>query len=343
MTPPETESMLGEWPSFLRVPEEDVLPLSRPTGQALARYIWWDGEIRDAETLSVHYYSNALHYGTAVFEGIRCYPVERAAGGERGPALFRVRDHVVRLLASAGLYGMKVPFSAEALIEGARVVVQKNAIENGYLRPLVFFGRGPIDLKPKKECPVRCFIAARELGSFLGEDALRRGVRVTISSWRKFHHTMLPTMAKASGHYANSVLAAHEAVDRGFDDAILLNQDGTVASATGENVFFVRGGVVTTNDESSSIVPGITRDSVMQLARDLGIPVTVKAFTREEMLRGEEVFLTGTAAEVTPVREIDGVEFRTGPKTFGAALQRAYLRATTGKDPKHQDWLTPVG
>jgi branched-chain amino acid aminotransferase len=330
MTPLDTE-----WPSFHGVPEDDILPL-RPSTQALSRWIWWDGELREAEPLSVHYYANALHYGTAVFEGIRCYPTER------GRILFRLREHVERLLSSARLYGMKVPFDAEALIQGSVEVTRKNGIENGYLRPLVYFGRGPIDLKPKRECPVRVFIAGRELGSFLGESALRNGVRVTISSWRKFHHTMLPTMAKASGHYANSVLAAHEAVDRGFDDAILLNQDGTVASATGENVFCVKNGVLYTNDESSSIVPGITRDSVLQIAREHDVPVVIRAFTREELMRADEVFLTGTAAEVTPVREIDGFEFKTGKKTLGATFQRAYLRAVTGKDEKHLGWLTPV-
>jgi branched-chain amino acid aminotransferase len=186
------------------------------------------------------------------------------------------------------------------------------------------------------------FIAIRELGTFLGEAALRNGIRVTISSWRKLHHTMLPTMAKASGHYANNVLAAHEALDRGFDDAILLNHDGTVASATGENVFLVKEGTLVTNDVSSSIVPGITRDCVLELARELEVPVEIKAFTREEMLRSDEVFLTGTAAEVTPVREIDGVEFSTGKRTFGALFQRAYLRIVSGKDDKHADWLTRV-
>lgn len=335
MTP--VENALDEWPSFSMVPEDDTLPLStRPSGQTLSRRIWWDGELRDAEPMSVHYYSNALHYGTAVFEGIRCYPTEQ------GPALFRLKEHIERLVRSAKLYGMLVPFSEQQLVDGAIAVTRENQIENGYLRPLAFFGPGPIDLKPKRECPVRVFIAARELGSFLGEGALRNGIRVTVSSWRKFHHTMLPTMAKASGHYANSVLAAHEALDRGYDDALLLNQDGTVASATGENVFFVRNGQLFTNDESSSIVPGLTRDSVLRLAAELNVPVTIKAFTREELLRADEVFLTGTAAEVTPVREIDGVEFRTGKKTFGATFQRAYLRVVTGNDPRHADWLTLV-
>ncbi|HLV21475.1 MAG TPA: branched-chain amino acid transaminase [Polyangiaceae bacterium] len=326
-----------EWPSFSGVPEEDALPLKRSQGQALARWIWWNGELREADAVKLHYYANALHYGTAVFEGIRCYPTVRGR-----LALFRLKDHVVRLVSSARLYGMKVPYSVDELIQGAVEVTRNNGIENGYLRPLAYFGHGPIDLKPKRECPVRVFIAARQLGTFLGEGALRNGIRVCTSSWRKFHHTVMPTMAKASGHYANSVLAAHEAVDRGFDDAILLNQNGTVASATGENVFFVKDGGLFTNDESSSIVPGITRDSILTIARQLGVPVTIRAFTREELMRADEVFLTGTAAELTPVRELDGMEFATGRKTLGAAFQRAYLRAVTGKDDQYQDWLTLV-
>jgi branched-chain amino acid aminotransferase len=331
MTPLDTE-----WPNFDGVPEEDALISARPRGQKLARYVWWDGEVREADSLNVHYYANALHYGTAVFEGIRCYPTSR------GPALVRLADHVERLISSARLYGMKLPFSAEELARGALEVTRRNGIQNGYLRPLAYFGAGPIDLRPKKECPVRVFIAVRELGTFLGEDALRNGVRVTISSWRKFHHTMLPTMAKASGHYANSVLAAHEAMDRGYDDAILLNQDGTVASGTGQNVFFVKGGVLHTNDESSSIVPGITRDCVLAIAAAHHIPIRIRAFTREDLVRADEVFMTGTAAEVTPVRELDGAEFVTGKSTLGALFQRAYLRAVTGKDDERLSWLNFV-
>jgi len=238
---------------------------------------------------------------------------------------------------------MKVPFDLDALQRAAIEVTRRNGIHNGYLRPLAYFGAGPIDLKPKRECPVHVFVAVRELGTFLGNDALRNGIRVTISSWRRFHHTMLPTMAKASGHYANSVLAAHEAMDRGFDDAILLTQDGTVSSATGHNVFFVRGDVLTTNDETSSIIPGITRDCILQIAREHGVSVQIRAFTREDLMRADEVFLTGTAAEVTPVRELDGVSYRTGKKSLSASFQRAYLRAVTGKDPKHLGWLTRVG
>jgi branched-chain amino acid aminotransferase len=326
-----------EWPNFAGVPEDDVLTLSqRPRGQALARWVWWDGVLREADQLSVHYYANALHYGTAVFEGIRVYPTQR------GPALFRLRDHIERLITSTRLYGMKLPFDLDQLVEGAIEVTRKNGIDNGYIRPLAYFGRGPIDLRPKRECKVHTFIAIRELGTFLGEGALRNGIRVTVSSWRRVHHTMLPMMAKASGHYANGVLAAHEALDRGYDDAILLNQDGTVASATGENIFFVKGGTLFTNDETSSIVPGITRDSILEIAKENGVPVVIRAFTREDLLRADEVFLTGTAAEVTPVREIDGAEFRTGKKTFSALFQRAYLRIVTGKVDSRLDWLTFV-
>lgn len=326
-----------EWPNFTQIPLEEDLPTHRPQGQALSEHIWWNGDIKPAQEQSVHYYANALHYGTAVFEGIRVYPTER------GPALLRLGDHMDRLLTSAKLYGMKIPFTRDQLCQGAIDVTRQNAVTNAYLRPLAFFGYGPIDITPKKQCRVNVFIATRELGTFLGEKALRNGVRSTVSSWRKFPHDCMPTMAKASGHYANSVLAAHEALDRGFDDAILLNADGTVSSASGGNLFYVKDQVLYTNDERSSIVPGITRDCVLSLARDAQVVCSVRPFTREEMLRADEVFQTGTAAEITPVREIDGVEFRTGKDSLGARLQRAYLAVVTGKNSKYAHWLTYVG
>jgi branched-chain amino acid aminotransferase len=329
--------MDNEWPNLSDVPDEELLSSARPKGQALTRFVWYNGELREAEKQNVHYYSNALHYGTAVFEGIRCYPTDK------GPVLFRLKDHIERLISSGRLYGMKIPFDVSALSAACVELTRKNSVQDGYIRPLVYFGEGPIDLRPKRGCPVHTLIAVRELGTFLGEGALRNGVRVTISSWRKTHHTMLPTMAKASGHYASAVLAAHEAMDRGYDDAILLNGDGTVSSATGQNVFFVKDGRLITNDETSSIVPGITRDSILRLAReDLSLPVEIRSFTREDLMRADEVFMTGTAAEVTPVRELDGMEFRAGRTTIGAELQKLYLRAATGKDARHSDWLTRV-
>ncbi|HEX2734885.1 MAG TPA: branched-chain amino acid transaminase [Polyangiaceae bacterium] len=325
-----------EWPSFMQIPEEDSVVVPRPKGQALSPYIWWNGEIKNAHDQSIHYYANALHYGTAVFEGIRCYPTAN------GAALFRLKDHMERLVGSARIYGMKLGFSVEELCRGALDVTRQNGVSNAYLRPLAFFGYGPIDITPKKECAVNVFIATRELGYFLGEKALRNGARLMVSSWRKFPHACLPTMAKASGHYANSVLAAHEAYDHGFDDAILLNQDGTVSSTTGGNLFFVRGHTLYTNDTTSAIVPGITQDSILTLARDAGVDVSIRAFTREELLRADEVFMTGTAAEVTPVHEIDGIEYRTGKSTLAAQLQGAYLATVTGRNPAHKEWIAPV-
>jgi branched-chain amino acid aminotransferase len=326
-----------EWPSFAGVPEDDALTLfTRPESQELARWVWQNGELREAEQTRVHYYAHALHYGSAVFEGIRAYPTAK------GTVLFRLDDHIDRLLHSAGLYGMKLGYTAEELTKGAIEVTARNGIDNGYLRPIAFFGAGPIDLKPKLACPVDTIIAIRSLGAFLGGNALRNGVRLTVSTWRRFHHSMMPTMAKASGHYANSVLAAHEAVDRGFDDAVLLNWDGTVACTSGMNIFFGHDGRLFTNDAQSSIVPGITRDSILALARDNAIEVEVRPFTREELQRADEVFLTGTAAEVTPVRELDGIAYRTGRQTMGAFLQRAYMRAVLGLDEMHLDWLTYV-
>jgi branched-chain amino acid aminotransferase len=325
-----------EWPNFTQIPQEDLLQFSRPKGQELSDYIWWNGEVKVAQGQNIHYYANALHYGTAVFEGIRCYPTAH------GRALFRVRDHMIRLMGSAKIYGMQIPYTLDQLCQGAVDVARQNGVANAYLRPLAFFGYGPIDITPKKACAVNTFIATRELGFFLGEKALRNGIRMMVSSWRKFPHQCLPTMAKASGHYANSVLAAHEALDHGFDDAILLNPDGTVSSATGGNLFFVKDGVLFTNDERSSIVPGITRQTVLALANDAQVPIEIRPFTREEVLRADEVFLTGTAAEVTPVQEIDGVQFETGKHTHAAQLQHAYMAVVTGRSEAHQDWLTPL-
>lgn len=328
--------MRNEWPSFSIVPESEALP-ARPRGQTLSRFVWWNGELSEAENQSVHYYANALHYGTAVFEGIRCYPTDK------GPALFRLREHIERLVHSARIYGMRIAYDVDTLCQACVAVSEKNGITDGYLRPVAYFGEGPIDLKPQRACPVHVFIAVRELGTFLGEGALRNGVRVTISSYVKVHRSMQPTHAKASGHYASAVLAAHEAMGRGFDDAILLNVDGTVSAATGQNVFLVKDERLVTNDEYSSIVPGITRDTILQLAQDdLGIPCDVRSMTRQDLVTADEIFMTGTAAEVTPVAALDAVEFRTGRHTLGAKLQLAYLRAVTGKDPKRTAWLTRV-
>jgi branched-chain amino acid aminotransferase len=302
-----------------------------------APWVWVNGGLVKSETLRVHYFTHALHYGSAVFEGIRCYDTPA------GPALFRLDDHMRRLLASSRVYGMRLPYDAEALVAAAREVVRANRVRNAYVRPLAFYGEGPIHLTPRSTCPVEAFIAARPLGAYLGDEGIARGIRVILSSWRKFDRTMLPPAVKGSGHYTNSILAAQEAAERGAAEAILLNADGSVAEATGENVFFVKDGLLVTNDASSNILPGITRDSVLRLARDLGIPIAIRPFGPAELFAADEVLLTGTAAEVTPVAVIDDRPLPPRPADgVTARLQRLYFDCVRGRAPLYSEWLTHV-
>ena len=308
-----------------------------PGTEGHAPWVWVNGSLVRTADLRVHYFTHALHYGSAVFEGIRCYETPC------GPALFRLEDHMRRLLASALCYGLQVPFDTTALVAAAREVVRTNGVRNAYMRPLAFFGEGPIHLTPRDTCPTELFIAVRPLGAYLGDDGIARGIRVAIATWRKFDRTMLPPAVKGSGHYTNSILAAQEAAARGAAEAILLNADGSVAEATGENVFFVKDGVLTTNDASSNILPGITRDSVLRLARDLGIRVAVRPFGPAELIAADEVFLTGTAAEVTPVSAIDDRTLPERPADgITGRLQRLYFDCVRGRAPLYGEWLTHV-
>jgi branched-chain amino acid aminotransferase len=325
--------------------EIDPLAIERPgTGHRLhpgsethAPWVWVNGGFVTSESLRVHFFSHALHYGSGVFEGIRCY---ETAGG--AAAIFRLREHMERLVASARFYRMDLGFGVGELCEAALETVRRNGVQSGYLRPLAFYGEGPIHLTPAVACPTEVLMAVRPLGAYLGDDGLAHGVKVTISSWRKFDRSMLPPTVKGCGHYMNSILAAHEAAARGAAEAILLNVDGTVAEATGENVFFVKRGVLVTNDEVSNILPGITRDSVLALARDLGIPTALRAFAPEDLFDADEVFMTGTAAEVTPVAAID---HRPIPRVAGGIadrLQQAYFRCVRGLDLRYARWLSHV-
>ncbi len=298
-----------------------------------APWVWVNGGFARSEDLRVHYFTHALHYGSGVFEGIRCYETPA------GPAVFRLRDHMERLLASARAYGLRLEQGAAELCAAALETVRRNGVSNGYIRPLAFFGEGSIYLTPSSRCPTEVFIAVRPLGAYLGDDGLASGVKVILSSWRKFDRTMLPPTVKGCGHYMNSILAAQEAAARGAAEAILLNADGTVAEATGENVFYVRDGVLVTNDETSNILPGITRDTVLTLARDLGIPTSIRAFRPEDLLAAEEVFMTGTAAEVTPVAAIDDRPIPRPPDGVTARLQPLYFNCVRGRDPRYARWL----
>lgn len=299
-----------------------------------APWVWVNGGFVRSEDLRAHYFSHALHYGSGVFEGIRCYETST------GPAVFRLRDHMDRLLASAKVYRLALGFGAADLCAAALETVKRNGVTNGYIRPLAFYGEGTIHLTPENRCPTEVLIAVRPLGAYLGDDGLAKGVPVILSSWRKFDRTMLPPHVKGCGHYTNSILAAQEAAGKGAVEAILLNADGTVAEATGENVFFVKDGALITNDETSNILPGITRDTVLTLASDCGIPTTIRAFRPEELLEADEVFMTGTAAEVTPVAALDGRPLPHPADGVTARLQRAYFDSVRGRNTRRTGWLS---
>jgi branched-chain amino acid aminotransferase len=317
--------------------ERGLLSRLHAGSESHAPWVWVNGDFARSEDLRVHYFTHALHYGSGVFEGIRCYATDR------GPAVFRLRDHMERLVRSAACYALDLPYDTDALCAAAVETVRRNGVADGYIRPLVFFGEGPIHLTPSRRCPTEALIAVRALGAYLGDEGVARGVPVIVSKWRKFDRTMLPPDVKGCGHYTNSILAAQEAAERGAAEAILLNADGTVAEATGENVFFVKDGVLRTNDETANILPGITRDSVLALARGLGIPVSLGPFRPDDLYAADEVFMTGTAAEVTPVASLDGRALRR-PADGGvtARLQRAYFNAVRGLDPARAAWLTYV-
>jgi len=314
---------------------EGLLPGRLHAGrEAHAPWVWVNGDFVRTEELRLHYFSHALHYGSGVFEGIRCY--ETSAG----PAVFRLRDHMERLLASARVYGLNLAHTAADLGAAALETVRRNGATNAYIRPLVYFGEGPIHLTPSSRCPTEVFIALRSLGTYLGEEGQVLGVKVILSSWRKFDRSMLPPTVKGCGHYTNSILAAQEAAAKGAAEAILLNADGSVAEATGENVFFVKNGLLTTNGDASNILPGITRDTVLRLATDLDIPAVVRPFRPEDLLGADEVFLTGTAAEVTPVAAIDGRPVPCSGEGVTARLQKAYFDTVRGLGARSAQWLS---
>ncbi|MBI4258993.1 MAG: branched-chain amino acid transaminase [Actinobacteria bacterium] len=299
--------------------------------------VWMDGKLVDWGDARIHLLTHALHYGTGVFEGIRCYATER------GPAIFRLREHVRRLMRSAHLYHMEVPYSEEELVDACRALVRVNDLSACYLRPLAIRGYGEMGLNPVL-APVEVSVLTWVWGAFLGEEALESGVRAKISSWKRNDHNMLPPGAKATGQYINSGLAKMEALKAGYDEAIMLNTTGHVTDGSGENVFVVRDGELATPPISAGCLDGITRDSVMRLARDLGYAVTERDLTRFDLYTADEAFFTGTAAEVTPLREVDDRALASdgrGPVT--KEIQQAFFDAAHGRIERYRGWLTPVG
>jgi branched-chain amino acid aminotransferase len=298
--------------------------------------IWMDGELVDWHEAKIHVLSHALHYGSGVFEGIRAYETSR------GAAIWHLEEHLKRLFRSAKLYHLDIPYSMEAVGQGMKDVIRANGLNSCYVRPLVIRGYGEMGVNPLN-APVNVIIAVWPWGAYLGEDALEQGVRIKISSWRRNSQNALPSSAKATGQYINGVLAKVESLKAGYDEAIMLNEQGFITDGSGENVFIVRGGELTTPPTSAGCLDGITRGSVIRIAQDLGYRVHQENLVRTDLYNADECFFAGTAAELTPIREVDDRvvgEGHRGPVT--KELQGAFFAATKGETEKYAHWLTYV-
>jgi branched-chain amino acid aminotransferase len=297
--------------------------------------IWYDGKMVPWREATTHVLTHTLHYGMGVFEGVRAYKTDK------GTAIFRLQEHTDRLFRSAHILGMTLPFDKATLFEAQRAAVRENNLESGYLRPMAFYGSEALGIAAKN-LSVHVIVAAWPWGTYLGKDALEKGIRVKTSSFSRHHVNVTMCKAKANGNYINSILAQQEAARDGYEEALLLDVDGFVAEGSGENVFIIRNGKLYTPDLTSAL-EGITRDTIVQLANEIGLTVIEKRITRDEVYCADEAFFTGTAAEVTPIRELDNRmigEGKRGPIT--TRLQAMYFDCVTGKSAKHTDWLTLV-
>jgi branched-chain amino acid aminotransferase len=292
--------------------------------------IWMNGELVDWADARIHVGTHGLHYGTGFFEGIRCYATER------GPAVFRLVDHLKRFENSGKLLYMTLPYSLEELRTACFDAIAASGLDECYLRPIAYYGYGELGVHPG-ENPVDVVIMCFPWGAYLGDESQQNGVRVMISSWRRVGPNTIPHAAKATGVYLNSMLATQEARRAGYDEAVLLTEDGRVADGPGETIFAVKDGAIYTPDLSASILPGITRDTLIQIGQDLGYPVIEKAVIRTDLYTADELFMAGTAVEVTPVSSIDDHEIGVGPVTL--ELQRAYRDTVTGKSERWSQWI----
>ncbi len=299
------------------------------------RYIWFNGELVDWDKATVHVMSHALHYGSSVFEGIRCYDTPR------GPAVFRMTPHLQRMFDSLKIYRMHtaMPYTMEQMQTAIRETIKANELRSAYVRPLAYRGYGTIsiDVRP---CPVDVAIATIEWGSYLGAESLEQGVDVCVSSWNRFAPNTMPALAKAGGNYLNSILIKAEALQNGYSEGIVLDTNGLVSEGSGENLFMVRDGVVMTPPLHASILAGITRNSVLRLIEEQQIPLREQVFPREMLYLADEVFFTGTAAEIVPIRSIDGMTIGAGKRgPITAQLQEAFFRIVRGERDDPYGWL----
>ncbi len=300
------------------------------------KFIWMNGKFVPWKDAKVHVLTHTLHYGMGVFEGIRCYATPK------GPAVFRLKDHICRLENSAKLVGMKLPYSVTRLVRAVKGTIKANRIEECYIRPIAYYSYGVMGLNPEGS-NVDVAIAVWPWGTYLGEEGLKCGIRAKISPWRRIHQSILPPQAKVVANYSNSILAKMDALKSGYDEAILLNLDGYVAEGPGENVFMVKGGKLVTPPTSSGALKGITRDSIIKIASDEGISREERNISPERLYSADEAFFTGTAAEVTPIREVDGRKIGNGGRgPITERLQRIFFNAVRGKEPKYKSWLDLV-
>ena len=298
--------------------------------------IWMDGELVEWREAKIHVLSHTLHYGCGAFEGVRAYDTAN------GTAIFRLQEHTERLFNSAKILRMKIPFSQEQVNEAQRTVVRANQLKSGYVRPLTWIGSQKLGVSPKGN-QIHLMVAAWTWGAYLGDDGMKRGIRVKTSSYTRHHVNITMTQAKAVSNYTNSILANMEALDDGYDEALLLDASGFVSEGAGENLFIIKGGVIYTPDLSAGALNGITRNTVFHIAKDLGLEIVQKRITRDEVYIADEAFFTGTAAEVTPIRELDRIEIGAGSRgPLTEKIQTAFFDIVNGRNAKYAHWLTAV-
>ena len=298
--------------------------------------IWMDGQMVDWRDAKIHVLSHTLHYGCGAFEGVRAYKTEQ------GTAIYRLQEHTQRLFNSAKILRMNIPFSLEEVMQAQKDVVRLNNLESCYIRPLTWIGSQKLGVSPRGN-KIHVMVAAWAWGAYLGEEGMKRGIRVKTSSFTRHHVNITMTQAKAVSNYTNSILANMEALDEGYDEALLLDTAGFVSEGAGENIFVVKDGVVYTPDLSAGALNGITRNTILHICKDLGLELVQKRITRDEIYISDEAFFTGTAAEVTPIRELDRIQLGAGSRgPITEKIQTAFFDIVNGRNPKYSAWLAPV-
>lgn len=302
------------------------------------KYIWFNGKMVDYPDAKVHVLSHALHYGTAVFEGMRAYSTPK------GPCIFRLEEHITRLFNSAKIYRFPIPYTKEEIMQACCDIITENGLESGYIRPLIFMGEVGLGVRFNKDAKASCMVAAMPWGAYLGKEGLENGVKVGVSSWNRLAANTIPTEAKAAGNYLSSILIANEAAQNGYVEAIALDTNGYIAEGSGENVFFIKDGALYTAPFTNGLLPGITRHSIITLAKEvLNIPVYEQKMQREMCYLADEAFFTGTAAEITPIASIDGIDVGCGKRgPITKQIQELFFALVRGEAEDKYGWLTPV-